>query len=112
MYVNNDIHGKYNVINSDLNSGITNLNTDITFDFIFINSGEGFGKWNDLNKLIEKINKNTVILIEGIKNDERIKLYWDYLRSLDTVKVSMDLYDFGLLIFDEKLYKQHYIVAY
>ena len=65
-----------------------------------------------MNLILEKANKKTVILIEGIKNDEKMKSYWGCIKSNADVKVTMDLYDFGLAIFDDKLYKHHYIVSY
>ena len=103
---------KYHFITSDLKSGIEQLKDIPSFDFIFIHKGEGFENWNDLNLILEKANKKTVILIEGIKNDEKMKSYWGCIKSNADVKVTMDLYDFGLAIFDDKLYKHHYIVSY
>ncbi len=111
-HLTNLLGDKYLFIEDILPKGLRCIPNDKCLDFVFINKGEGFENWNDINLILERLHNRSVILIEGIKKDEKMKLIWDYLKSLPSVKVSMDLYDFGLLIFHDKLYKHHYIVSY
>lgn len=62
-----------------------------------------------LSDIIEKVNPRSLLIVDGIRNDERCFSQWKELRSNPKCCVSFDLYDLALVFFDPKITRQHYL---
>lgn len=84
-----------------------------TIDFIFIHRNDRPDYYRTLfERLSDKITDRTVWVIEDIHASKAIESQWKQLASHKEAKVTMDLYDFGLIFCNQKLNKQDYIVAF
>lgn len=52
------------------------------------------------------------VVIGDIYESEERKAWWNQLLADERVRISFDLYDIGLLLFEEKRFKQNYIVNF
>ncbi len=104
-----------NVINKDFDTAIPyliNKEAD-SFDFVFIDGNhKGEATIRYFNKLLPKINNNTIFVFDDIHWSEDMEEAWHYITSHKTSKVSIDLFQFGIVFFCKELSKQHYIVRY
>ena len=103
---------KYHLIYGKTEEGLSDIPGNIGFDFVYIRTDNDINCNEDIHRVVERVHNHSFIMIEGIKKEAKMKMIWDYLRLQHSVKISMDLYDYGLIIFHEKLYKKHYIVSY
>lgn len=55
---------------------------------------------------------NTVCVFEGIRRNRKSRAFWDEIRALSGVTVSLDLYAMGIVLFNPKLHKRDYIVYF
>ena len=53
-------------------------------------------------------NIDHILIIEGIHKTKKAYINWKEIIKDETVRVSFDLYDCGVLFFDEKMYKRNY----
>ena len=58
------------------------------------------------------VSDNSVIIIDGIHSDKNNMELWQLMKKNEKVRVTMDLYEPGIAIFNEKLFKKHYIVSF
>ena len=63
-------------------------------------------------ELLPKANGKTVFAIEGIHASPAMKTWWLDIVADSRIGVTFDLYDLGLVFFDLKKIKQHYIVNF
>lgn len=63
-------------------------------------------------ELLPKVNGKTVFAIEGIHASPAMKTWWLDIVADSRTGVTFDLYDLGLVFFDLKKIKQHYIVNF
>ena len=61
-----------------------------------------------LTMAMPHIDKNSVIIVEGVHTRKDIAEWWRETIALPNVIVSMDLYSAGILFFDTEYKKQHY----
>ena len=54
------------------------------------------------------ISQSSILIINDIAKNKKIKKAWKKIKEDPQVKVSMDLYALGILFFNEKLPKRHY----
>jgi len=62
--------------------------------------------------ILEKVCHDSLVIIEGIKRDSRMKHLWKKILSDARCGVTYDLYYCGLVFFDLKKYKQNYVVNF
>jgi len=63
----------------------------------------------EAQSLLPLCNDRSVIVVEGICRQKSI---WRQLVSDNRVRISFDLYYCGILMFDSKRTKQHYIINF
>lgn len=81
-------------------------------DFVFIHR-LGTDQYAGLfSRLAEKLSPEAVVVMNDINASAGLLKVWEELCRMPFVRVSMDLYDLGLVFCNEKLNKQHYIVAF
>ena len=65
-----------------------------------------------LQNLISTASSSTIIALQDIHTSPAQHLIWQTVILDERVRVSMDLYDLGLLIFQPKLQKQNYLISF
>ena len=67
------------------------------------------------SEVVEKIphmNTDACMIVGGIHASEEKKNWWKQLKNDERVRITFDLYDIGIILFDPKRYKQDYIVNF
>ena len=62
--------------------------------------------------IINKVGEESVLIIEGIHQHREARKFWKEVVNDVRTGVTFDLYDCGLVFFDKKRTKQHYIVNF
>lgn len=87
--------------------------TNDTFDFILLNLNKlKDTKVNLDNFLITHIHANSVIVITDIRTNKANQVFWKNLVKRNNVIISLDLYHIGILLFNNKYYKQNYKLSF
>lgn len=68
--------------------------------------------WEMVDAVVSCASERTVMVIEGIYSDKSVTEKWHRLQDDERVGITFDLYDAGIVYFDHKLNKQHYIVNF
>lgn len=63
-------------------------------------------------EVVQHVNERSVLIVEGIKRDERAKAFWNKLQRDERTGVTFDLYYCGVLFFNKLRFKQNYIVNF
>jgi hypothetical protein len=58
------------------------------------------------------MNTDACMIVGGIYTSEEKKKWWKQLKDDERVRITFDLYDIGIVLFDPKRYKQNYIVNF
>lgn len=99
-------------IHSPYLAALANLPVGYQADFVYVHASSTF-QWESLHShLCKQIHTQTVIVIEGIKTEISARKLWNCFRVDPEARITMDLYDIGLVIYNNKLYKQHFIVSF
>ena len=64
---------------------------------------------NRLSNIYNKVNNQTVMIVEGIWKDRR---RWKELIADPRLRITFDLYYCGIVLFDQKRHQQHYIINF
>lgn len=63
-------------------------------------------------QLLPRCHGGTLVIVRGIHCGKAARRTWRALQALTQVRVTFDLYDFGLAYFEERLNKQDYVINY
>ena len=63
-------------------------------------------------RILSMLTPNSLLLLKGIHDNRSSKRVWKRLISADRAIITYDLYDAGILINDNKRYKQNYIINF
>ena len=58
------------------------------------------------------VNGRTCFLIGGIYDSKEKQAWWQEVKANEAVCITFDLYDIGIVLFDKRRIKQHYIVNF
>ncbi|MBN2757653.1 MAG: class I SAM-dependent methyltransferase [Bacteroidales bacterium] len=64
------------------------------------------------NKCLKKINNNSIFIFDDINWSKDMEQAWKTIKSNPKTKVSIDLFQFGIVLFKEELSKEHFIVRF
>lgn len=82
-------------------------------EFVFINLFFLPGETrNKIQQKLKLIGDNDVMIIRGIHRSAEMENIWQEVIKEKKVKVSLDLYEIGILLFRKKLQKQHFILRF
>ena len=82
-------------------------------DFVFIHHTALDADFEILrNILLNVVHSNSLLVVSGIGHSKPMKTFWKKLQDDERVGITFDLYDVGLVFFDLKMNKQHYIVKF
>ncbi len=104
-----------NFINENFDKALPDLinNEPDNFDFVFIDGNHQYAATiKYFNQLIEKINNNTIFVFDDIHWSKDMERAWDYIISHTKTKVSIDIFQFGIVFFCKELSKQHYVIRF
>lgn len=62
-----------------------------------------------LLSIYNKVEDNTVLIIEGINRDKR---FWQSVKEDDRTSITFDLYYCGIVLFDKKRHKMNYVINF
>lgn len=65
-----------------------------------------------LEAALPRLGENACIVIGGIYGSQERREWWKGLLTDGQGRISFDLYDIGLLLFDRKRFSQHYVVNF
>lgn len=82
-------------------------------DFVFFNyiqaSGDPFSLFT---QCLPFIHENTIFVIEGIRDNRRMKDCWKAVKSSEAVVLTFDLYNVGIVCFNKRLHRKDYMVYF
>lgn len=82
-----------------------------TVDFAYIDGHhEHEPTRNYVDMIMHKVTGNSVIVIDDIHWSAGMEKAWKEICSLPQVKISIDVFRFGMLFFSEGLTKQHFVI--
>lgn len=65
-----------------------------------------------IEQLFPLLHDKSFVIIRGIRTKQKHQMLWKQLTLSDKVTVSLDLYNEGILFFNEKLNKQNYKISF
>lgn len=91
-------------------NGMQELPEGETADFLYIDMP---GDWAGCARsALPRLTDRSAVVIRGIGRDAASRRAWRWLQSLDEVRVTFDLYDFGIAYMERRLNKEDYIICY
>lgn len=63
-----------------------------------------------LEAAIPYTDKNSIIVIEGIRSDKATQIWWKSVIEDQRTIITFDFYNTGMLLFNKERFKQHYIL--
>jgi len=60
----------------------------------------------------EKLHANSIVIIGDIHWSKGMEKAWEEIRLMEEVRLSLDFFECGVLLFTENLDPQHYVLAY
>lgn len=82
-------------------------------DFIYVNLMNISLEKDKLCDFLKNIvHIQSTIVIDGIAYNKENQLFWKEVITNDSVRISLDLYDLGILFFDRKYYKQNFKLSF
>ena len=78
-------------------------------DFLYID----LESWEDLvTPFLDHVHDGSALLIKGIHRSKDASKVWKQLIAQPQVRVSFDLYDFGICLFEKRLNKENFVINY
>ena len=65
-----------------------------------------------VERFLPYVHDGSAVLLKGIHRSKASRKAWKKLIALPQVRVSFDLYDFGICFFEKRLNKEHFIINY
>lgn len=88
---------------------INPIDSTLNPDFLYTDCDD----WEQhVAKLLPNTHDRSTLLIKGIHRSPASRRAWKELIALPQVRVSFDLYDFGICFFEKRLNKENFIINY
>ena len=82
-----------------------------SIDFVYFNESVGNLKMADLfNQCLLKKNNGSIFVLNKIHVDSEKKKVWKKVQMCPDVRVTLDLYDLGIVLFNPNLEKNNYVI--
>lgn len=89
------------------------LHDQQTIDFVFIDANHTYEHTlSYFNQVKEKLHANSIVIIGDIHWSKGMENAWEEIRQMEEVRLSLDFFECGVLLFRENLDPQHYVLAY
>ena len=82
-------------------------------DFVFVNFPYSpVEAEKSIQAQMDSHGENDVLIVRGIHESERMETIWMETIKSGSVKVSLDLFEIGIILFSENLQKEHFILRF
>lgn len=68
--------------------------------------------FSELEKTLSQNHENAIFVFNNIYFSKQTQAFWNSICKKNNVNLSLDLFQFGIVIFKNQLPKQHYIIAF
>jgi len=97
------------LIIGDFNMNLKNLNLDTKLGLIYIDGNHTKSATiSYFNWALENANENTVIVIDDIYWSKEMEESWDYVKKLNEVTMTIDLFKMGIVFLHSVKVKEHF----
>ena len=80
------------------------------YDWIYLADAQSLAHAGD--SLLQAASPRAVMVVRGIHRNAHSRAAWQRLQTDPRVRVTFDLYDFGILCFEPRLNKENFIINY
>lgn len=96
------------IYEGDYENSIKEMNKSIPrIDMVYFSETElKFPSLNYIKKLLENIHDSSVFIFENIHKNKENTQFFEYVKTLPEVTISVDLYYLGILLFTKKIKQQ------
>ncbi|WP_321334432.1 hypothetical protein [uncultured Bacteroides sp.] len=89
------------------------LEKDATVDFLYLHHYQDPRFMEEIfGSCVVHVTTESVFVIEGIRYSKTMKALWKRMQADERTGITFDLYDLGIIFFDKKKIKQHYIINF
>ena len=88
----------------------TEMSNDVVPDMIIANISDGFH--NQIDSILNYLRHGSVLVLENIKANHYSRQCWEHILNDDRAMTTFDLYYAGIVLFDDKRYRQHYKINF
>ena len=106
--IDNNLIDAENIDEIGLNNALDNIKIGV--DMLHVGNTPFYSEV--VEKMIPLMNADACMIVGGIHASEEKKNWWKQLKNDERVRITFDLYDIGIILFDPKRYKQNYIVNF
>ena len=83
------------------------------FDLVFIDGNhKKEATLRYFNLLLPYVHSNSIVIFDDIRWSNEMEMAWCEIYSHKNIKLSIDLFNLGIVFFNEKLIKQHFEIYY
>jgi len=102
------------VIEGEFQDGLDVLMKELDrFDFVYFDGNHRFGPTvHYFNLCADKAHDNTIFLLDDIRWSREMEKAWQTIKGHDRVRVTVDLFQMGMVFFSKALSPQHFMVRY
>ena len=84
-----------------------------TFDLIYLDGNHtGEATLHYFDKILPYTNQKTIIIMDDIRWSSDMYSAWKKITAIPQIRVSLDLFHLGILIFNQELQKEHFVIYY
>ena len=84
-----------------------------SLDFLYVGDcADGGAVESRLDLCLPKMGDQSVLVVSGIYENESMTEAWRRIQAMEKVRVTLDLFKYGLVFFDGKLQKEDYYLRY
>lgn len=65
-----------------------------------------------IEQCLPHLHRQSILIVSGIKTTKEKEQFWKQLCARSETGVCVDVYEFGIIFFDKKIYKRNYIVSF
>lgn len=88
------------------------LDEQSLIDFLYINNLDAEEVERTFEEGAERVHPDSLFVVRGIHYSSDLRACWNRMKEDERVGITFDLYDVGLLFFNRKRIKQHYVVNF
>lgn len=105
---------KIQLITGDISETLpTFLHDQQSVDFAFIDANHTYEHTlSYFNQIKEKVHSESIIIVGDIHWSKGMEKAWKEIIRMEQVRLSLDFFECGVLLFKEGLDKQHYVLSY
>jgi predicted O-methyltransferase YrrM len=82
-------------------------------DLVYIDANHTFkGTMDIFQYLLKNVNNNSVLIFDDIYWSKEMVRIWKYIKQHSSVTMTIDLFRFGLVFVDKRLYKENFVIRY